>query len=160
MTATSNVPFNPEIDLKLERTLDVPKELLWKAWIQPEHVKHWFAPKPWEITACEIDLRPGGKFHFVMRSPEGQEYPNTSCYLEIVPNTKLVWTDALQPGYRPAENPFFTAVLLMESQGKGTKYTALALHRDVEGRKRHEEMGFHEGWGQVVDQLVAYAKHM
>jgi uncharacterized protein YndB with AHSA1/START domain len=97
-----------------------------------------------------------------MRSPEGQEFSNVGCYLEIVKNEKLVWTVALAPGYRPASErrdmPSFTAIIALEPQGSGTKYTALAMHRDQEGRKRHEQMGFHEGWGKALDQLVAYAK--
>lgn len=149
---------DPNLDLVLERTVDVPRELLWKAWTEPEHVKQWFAPKPWTATACEIDLRPGGAFQFTMRSPEGQEFPNVGCYLEVVPLQRLVWTDALLPGYRPAPEPFFTAVVTFEPEGNGTRYRALALHRDAEGRQKHEQMGFHEGWGQVLDQLVEHAK--
>ena len=129
-----------------------------RAWTQPEHLVKWFAPAPWSITECEVDLRPGGMLRFVMRSPEGQEFPNVGCYLEIVPNERLVWTDALLPGYRPSTEPFFTVVLTLEPRGNGTLYTALAMHPDEEVRKKHEEMGFHQGWGQVLDQLVAYIK--
>jgi uncharacterized protein YndB with AHSA1/START domain len=149
---------DPKLDLVLERTLDVPRELIWTAWTTPKHVREWLAPKPWSITDCEIDLRQGGAFRFVMRSPEGQEFPNTCCFLEIAPNERLIWTDALQPGYRPAQNPFFTAVLSLEAQGSATRYTAIALHRDEAGRKKHEEMGFQQGWGMVADQMVAYIK--
>jgi uncharacterized protein YndB with AHSA1/START domain len=97
-------------------------------------------------------------FRSVMRSPEGQEFPNVGCYLEVVPNERLIWTDALLPGYRPAPEPFMTAVLTLEPSGKGTRYVATAIHRDEAGRKKHEEMGFQEGWGTVVDQLVEYIK--
>ncbi|MEQ8980351.1 MAG: SRPBCC domain-containing protein, partial [Deltaproteobacteria bacterium] len=83
--------FDPKLDLKLERVLDVPTSLVWRAWTEPEHVVHWFVPKPWTVPRCEIDLRPGGKFFTVMRSPEGQEMPNTGCYLEVVPEKRLVW---------------------------------------------------------------------
>lgn len=158
MTQPSSRQPDPRLDLVLQREIDVPRELVWSAWTRPEHLVKWFAPAPWSITECEIDLRPGGMLRFVMRSPEGQEYPNVGCYLEIVPNERLVWTDALLPGYRPSEEPFFTAVLTLEPRGSGTLYTAVALHRDEAGRKKHEEMGFHEGWGQVLDQLVAYVK--
>jgi uncharacterized protein YndB with AHSA1/START domain len=93
-----------------------------------------------------------------MLSPEGQEFPNAGCFLEVVPNRKLVFTDTLQAGYRPSANPFFTAMVLIEPNGKGSKYTAIAIHKDEETRKKHEEMGFHEGWGKALDQLVALAK--
>lgn len=149
---------DPKLDLVLDRVVDVPRELVWKAWTTPEHLRHWFVPKPWTITDCEVDLRRGGMFRFVMRSPEGQEYPNIGCFLDIVPNERMIWTDALLPGYRPSEKPFFTAILTLEPSGTGTRYVATALHRDEEGRKRHEEMGFEEGWGTVLNQLVDYIK--
>jgi uncharacterized protein YndB with AHSA1/START domain len=155
---TSIIKPDPKLDLVLERVVDVPRELVWRAWTTPEHLLPWFCPKPWTTIDCEIDLRPGGIFRSVMRSPEGQEFPNVGCYLEVVPNERLVWTDALLPGYRPSENPFMTAVLTLEPSGKGTRYVATAIHRDEAGRKKHEEMGFQEGWGTVIDQLVEYVK--
>lgn len=151
--------IDPKLDLLLERHADVSPAQVWKAWTTPEHLMKWLAPRPWTITECEVDLRPGGQLKFVMRSPEGQLYPNLCCFLEVVPNQRLVWTDALLPGYRPAAEPFFTAVVLMESDGKdGTNYTAIAIHRDEDGRKKHEAMGFHQGWGQVFDQMVEHIK--
>jgi uncharacterized protein YndB with AHSA1/START domain len=160
MTAASMFKPDSRLDLVLDRVVDAPVDLLWEAWTTPAHLKHWFVPKPWTITHCEVDLRLGGKFHFVMRSPEGQEFPNTGCFLDIVPKQRLVWTDALLPGYRPSENPFFTAVLTFEPVKSGTRYIATAIHRDEAGRKKHEEMGFHSGWGTVLDQLVVYTKTM
>ncbi|HYF00501.1 MAG TPA: SRPBCC family protein [Planctomycetota bacterium] len=155
-------------DLVLERVVDVPPELIWKAWTDPKHLTPWFTPDPWKTVGCEIDLRPGGRFHTVMRSPEGQEFPSDGCYLEIVPNRRLVWTSALEPGYRPAkrtatpghecEELLFTCVLTLEPQGKGTKYTATALHMTEADAAKHATMGFHEGWGKCLDQLVAYVK--
>lgn len=151
---------NPELDLVLEREVDVPRSLVWKVWTEPEHLRHWFCPRPWMVTECQIDLRPGGVFSTVMRGPDGQEFPNVGCILEVVPEERLVTTDALLPGFRPAENPFFTCVLLLESRGAGTLYKAIGLHRDPAGRQKHEEMGFHQGWGTALDQLVAYVKAM
>ncbi len=150
--------LDPRLDLKLERFVDVPRRLVWEAWTTPEHLKHWFVPRPWTITDCEIDLRPGGVFRSVMRSPEGHEFPNMGCFLEVIPEERLVWTDALLPGFRPSEKPFFTAFLHLDEENGGTRYTAIALHRDEAGRKTHEEMGFEQGWGTVVDQLVEYIK--
>jgi uncharacterized protein YndB with AHSA1/START domain len=95
-----------------------------------------------------------------MRSPEGQDFPVGGCYLEIIPNEKLVWTDALEAGFRPAENPFFTAVITLVPHGQGTKYTVLAMHRDSAGRKKHEDMGFQGGWSKCLDQLVALVKRL
>jgi len=152
--------LDPKLDLVLERVVDVPPALVWEAWTKPEHLRHWFTPKPWTVAHCEVDLRPGGTFRTVMRGPDGEEHDLARCYLEIVPQQRLIWTDALLPGYRPSANPFFTAIVELEPSGKGTRYTATAIHRDEDGRKKHEEMGFHQGWGTVLDQLVEYAKAM
>jgi uncharacterized protein YndB with AHSA1/START domain len=160
MTPSRPSAFDPQLDLVLEREIDVPRELVWEAWTKPEHIRKWFTPAPWTVTECELDLRPGGIFRTVMRSPEGQEFPNVGCYLEVVPNERLVFTDALLPGYRPSPEPFFTAIVTLEPLPNGTRYVATALHRDAEGRKRHEDMGFFEGWGKVLEQLVAYVKTM
>jgi len=158
VTKPAVIKPDPKLDLVLERVIDVPRELVWTAWTTPKHLLPWFCPKPWTTIDCEIDLRPGGIFRSVMRSPEGKEFPNVGCYHEVVPHERLSWTDALLPGYRPSENPFFTAVLTFEPSGKGTRYTATAIHRDEAGRKKHEEMGFHQGWGMCLDQLVEYIK--
>lgn len=159
MITTRTVSPDPQLDLVLERVVDVPRDLVWKAWTEPEHVMRWFTPAPWTVTECEIDLRPGGIFRTMMRSPEGAEHPNIGCFLEVAPNERLVFTDALQPGYRPAAEPFMTAIVTMEAVGENqTRYTAMALHRNEETRRRHEEMGFHDGWGKALDQLVAHVK--
>jgi uncharacterized protein YndB with AHSA1/START domain len=164
---TRMIQPNTKLDLVLERVIDVPKELLWAAWTTPEHIKKWFTPAPWSTVDCEIDLRPGGIFRTVMRSPEGQDSPNVGCYLEIVPNQKLVWTSALGPGYRPqikisgtdsCEELYFTAVITLESQGVWTKYATVVIHGDEASAKKHQEMGFFEGWGTTLDQLIALAK--
>ncbi|HEY7303545.1 MAG TPA: SRPBCC family protein [Bryobacteraceae bacterium] len=159
---TSSLPLRPDpkLDLVLERIIDVPRDLVWTAWTKPEHVRKWFTPAPWTVVDCEIDLHPGGIFRTVMRSPDGKDYPHVGCYLEVIPKERLVWTDALLPGYRPSDNPFFTAIISLESVGSMTRYTAVAIHRDEAGRKRHEEMGFQEGWGKALDQLVAHARQM
>jgi uncharacterized protein YndB with AHSA1/START domain len=163
MTRTMTHKPDPKLDLVLERVVDVPPRLVWAAWTKPEYLKKWFTPAPWQTVDCEIDLRPGGIFRTVMRSPEGQEFPGAGCYLEVIENEKLVWTSALKPGYRPQNAPgefLFTAVILLEAHGAGTKYTATAIHGDEEGARKHANMGFQDGWGKALDQLVALAKTM
>ena len=153
-----------ELDLVLERVVDVSPELVYKAWTTPKHLMPWFCPKPYRTTECEIDLRPGGKFFAQMVDPAGNKLPaEPGCYLEIVPNRKLVWTSALGPGYRPLEASkapwFFTAILTFEPNGKGgCKYTATAVHTTKEHAEAHEKMGFSQGWGTVLTQLVEYIK--
>ena len=151
---------DPKLDLVLERIVDVPPELVWKAWTEPKHLMQWFTPAPWKTVDCEIDLRPGGIFRTVMRSPEWQDMDNAGCFLEIVEHRKLVFTDALLPGFRPRDGGFFTGIVTIEPVKGGTKYTAIAVHKDEAGKKAHEDMGFHSGWGTALDQLVAYAKTM
>ena len=150
--------FNPELDLVLDRVVDVPLARVWDAWTKPELVVKWFTPAPWQTVACEIDLRPGGKFNTTMRSPEGQEFPNSGCYLEVVDQQRLVFTDGLLPGFRPAPAAFMTAILELRPEGNGTRYVATALHADTETRAKHEAMGFVDGWGKALDQLVAMVK--
>lgn len=152
-----------DLDLVLERTVDISPDLVWTAWSQPEHLKQWWTPKPWETAEVELDLRPGGTFSTVMRAPDGALHPNVGCYLEIVPGKKIVWTDALEAGYRPTTAPAhlgfrFTATITFEAAGSGTRYRAVVQHATAEGKAKHEAMGFHEGWGAVLDQLVAYMK--
>ncbi|MEV0723682.1 SRPBCC family protein [Micromonospora purpureochromogenes] len=154
---------NPELDLVLERTVDVAPELVWKAWTTPELIVRWFAPKPWSTSSCEIDLQPGGRFHTVMRSPEGEEFPSDGCILVVEEGSTLVFTSALGPGFRPqvAEDGFpFTAVIRIAPDGAGTRYTATATHADASARKQHEDMGFAEGWGAALDQLVDVVKSL
>lgn len=160
----SNYKFDPKLDLMLERIIDVPRELVWKVWTTPELLKKWFCPRPWKTIECEIDLRRGGIFRTVMSSPEGHEFPNLGCYLEVVENEKLIWTSALIPDFRPAAKPisgadmFLTAIISLEPHGKGTKYTAIVLHKNAEDREAHERMGFHEGWSKALDQLIELSK--
>lgn len=159
MSDPTGYPLDPQRDLVLERIVDVPPDKVWRAWTVPEQLKQWFTPAPWTTADCEIDLRPGGIFRTVMRSPEGEENEGVGCYLAIVPNERLVWTGALLPGFRPAPaatgDLVFTAIILLEPHGAGTKYTAIAIHRDAEGCAKHAAMGFQEGWGAALDQLVA-----
>lgn len=164
-----NTASNASLDLRLERIVDIPKEWIWRAWTEPDLLMQWFCPLPWKTVACEMDLRAGGKFVTTMQSPEGQLFPNEGCYLELIPNQKLVWTNALQPGFRPSpmasagggaeESSFlFTVIVTMEDHEAGTKYTATAMHADESGRNLHDAMGFHQGWGVALDQLIAMVK--
>lgn len=153
---------DPKLDLVLERVVDVPPALVWKAWTTPEMLKQWFTPAPWTTPEVEVDLRPGGTFRNVMQSPEGDRMTGGGSYVEVVPNERLVWTTALLPGFRPAPPrtgfPHFTAAIVLAPEGAGTKYTAVVMHPTEEGCKKHEAMGFHNGWSTALDQLVALVK--
>ena len=158
-----------KLDLVLERTIDAPVDLVWKAYTNPEHLKRWFAPRPYEITECELDLKPGGIFRIRMQGPDGFDtgHGNAGCVLEVVEGNKLTWTSALGPGYRPAEmgegcESFpMTAIITFADAGNGkTAYKAVALHKDAKDRDMHEQMGFQDGWGTTAKQLEELAKSL
>lgn len=152
--------FNPELDLLIERVVPTPRRLVWKAWTDAEHLKRWFCPRPWLTVHAEIDLWPGGRFVTVVRSPEGQEYPGVGCYLAVETESRIVWTSALGDGFRPNPNPMgeaefiFTCDLTFTEEAGGTRYRAHAMHANSKARRTHEDMGFHDGWGTALDQLV------
>ena len=145
-------------DLSFTRTLAVPRTLVWECWTSPEHIPHFFVPRPHRVTACEIDLRVGGRFNTSF-DVEGQVMDNTGVYLEVIEGEKLVFTDTYSEGWKPAPDPFMTAILLLaDAEDGGTRYTAIARHRSPEARESHEQMGFFDGWGTVATQLEEYAK--
>ena len=142
-------------ELELTRLVPAPRALVWKVWTTPEHLVRWWSPKPVVTEECEMDLRHGGIFRTHMRGPQGEEYPKLGVFLDIVPMERLVWTDALLPGWRPAPEPFMTAIITMADEGGGTRYTARCLHKNAQDRAAHEAMGFHQGWGTAYDQMAA-----
>lgn len=149
--------LDPSTDLSFTRIVAAPRELLWECWTTPDHIRHFFVPKPHRVVSCDIDLRVGGRFNTTFEV-EGNEMQNNGVYLELIANEKLVFTDSYSEGWKPAVDPFLTAIVLFEDGGDGTtKYTAIARHRSPEAREKHEAMGFFDGWGTVVDQLEAYA---
>jgi uncharacterized protein YndB with AHSA1/START domain len=159
MTGLVRVNVDAKLDLVIEREIGVPVERVWEAWTNVEQLKKWFVPKPWSIKSCEIDVRPGGIFRTVMQPPPGESMPPESeseagCYLEVVPQRRLSFTDALGPGFRPKASGFMTAIIEMEPRGKGTWYRAIALHKNPDDRAQHEAMGFHQGWGAALEQMI------
>lgn len=155
---------HPQLDLYFEREIAIPPEAVWRAWTQPELLMQWFCPRPWKVVDCEIDLWPGGIFSTTMQSPEGQRMPAMAgSYLQVEPVSRLVWTNALGSGFRPmpisdaAEGPpsfMFVAELQFEPRASGTLYRACVRHADAASRERHAAMGFEQGWGIALDQLV------
>jgi uncharacterized protein YndB with AHSA1/START domain len=142
-------------DLVLTRLIDAPREKLYRAWTEPELLKQWFAPAPYTTPMAELDVRPGGANLIVMRGPEGPDMPNHGVYLEVVPNERLVFTDAYVKAWEPSAKPFMTVILTFEDEDGKTRYTARVRHWTAEDRQTHENMGFHQGWGLCADQLTA-----
>ena len=154
-----NLPgFDPALDLVLQREINAPREVLYTCWTTAEHLVHWFVPKPHRVTACHLDVRVGGACNTTF-DVDGTEMQNNGVYLEVVPNERLVFTDTYTEGWKPAAEPFMTAILTFEDIGGGrSKYTAVARHRTAETAKTHQDMGFQDGWGTVATQLEAYAQ--
>lgn len=152
--------FDSATDLCLVRTLAAPRHLIWACWTDPRHIRHFFVPAPHRVTSVDIDLRVGGRFNTVFEV-EGKLMDNRGVYLEVVPQERLVFTDAYTEGWKPAPEPFMTAILLLgDAPEGGTTYTAIARHRTPDSRKAHADMGFLDGWGTVATQLEAYAKSL
>jgi uncharacterized protein YndB with AHSA1/START domain len=148
--------LDPRTDLTFTRTLPVPRALIWECWTSPEHIPNFFVPRPHRVTKCDLDLRVGGKFNTTF-DVDGNVMENNGVFLEVVDGKRLVFTDTYTEGWKPSPDPFMTAILdLEDTPDGGTTYTATARHRSPETRKSHEEMGFFDGWGTVVDQLVEY----
>lgn len=149
---------NNRHELVLTRDIAVTPQQVWQAWTSPEIVKQWFCPKPWQTVECEIDLKPGGRFYTCMQGPNGENVGGEGCILIVEENYCFAWTDCLQPGFYPASEPFMTAILTVEELGnQQSRYTATVKHKNAEDKKRHEEMGFFDGWGTALTQLVDVA---
>jgi uncharacterized protein YndB with AHSA1/START domain len=146
-------------ELTLNRLLDAPPEKLFAIWTDPGRLGEWFCPKPWKVTHAELDVRTGGATHITMEGPNGEVMPNPGQYLEVVPNRKIVFSDAFIGDWKPKEGaPFMVATVTFTPEGDKTRYVAVVRHWTEEAMKQHEQMGFHQGWGIVADQLEAVAK--
>lgn len=149
--ATPNGPH----ELTLTRVIAASPATLFRAWTEPALLEQWFTPRPWTTPVVRTDVRPGGSSFVLMRGPNGEEQPCHGVYLEVVPNEKLVFTDAFTRAWEPSAKAFLVATLTFEDLGGKTRYTARVQHWSAEDRETHETMGFHEGWGKATDQLEA-----
>ena len=145
-------------DLVITRVLRAPVAALWRAWTEPDLLKEWWCPKPWTTEVRAFDLRPGGAFHTFMQGPDGGTSDNPGCFLEVVPQARIVFTSMLTAGWRPAK-PWlgFTAVITMADEGTGSQYIARVMHPDDAAREQHEKLGFFDGWNTVITQLDDFA---
>jgi uncharacterized protein YndB with AHSA1/START domain len=144
-----------ERELVLVRETHVTAEKLYKGWTTASLYPQWFCPKPWTVAEVELDVRAGGFSRMTMCGPDGERVPNQGVYLEVVPNKKIVFTDAYTADWEPNPNLFFTGIVTFDALPDGkTRYTARAVHWTREKCEQHAAMGFHEGWGKAFDQLV------
>jgi uncharacterized protein YndB with AHSA1/START domain len=150
------VSMDPQRDLEITRTIKAPRSAVWQAWTDPTQFAQWWIPAPALCRVQRMEVRPGGALLTEM-SEDGKSFgPHMdACYLEVEEGRKLVLTNALSGGWRPADSPFMTAVITLDDHDEGTAYRALVMHKDPETRAWHEEMGFFDGWGTVAAQLAA-----
>jgi uncharacterized protein YndB with AHSA1/START domain len=145
-----------ERELILVRETHVPREKLFAGWTNPARYSEWFCPKPWYVSDVKVDVRAGGASEMTINGPNGEKFPNQGIFLEIVPNEKIVFTDAFTRDWLPNPNMMFVAIITFEAlPNGGTRYTARARHWSKESCEKHAAMGFEQGWGIVFDQLVA-----
>jgi uncharacterized protein YndB with AHSA1/START domain len=147
-------------ELVLTRLIDASRAKLFRCWTEPALIVQWFTPPPWRTIHAETDVRPGGGSYILMQGPDGEEVPNRGVYLEVIPNQRLVFTDAYTTAWEPAAKPFFTAILSFADEAGKTRYTVQARHWTMADREAHERMGFHSGWGVATDQLAALAARL
>lgn len=152
--------IDPQTDLSFTRILNAPRKAIWDCWTTPHHMKAFFMPKPHILESADIDLRPGGRFNSVV-NVDGTRMENFGVILEVIEGQRLVFTDAYTEGWKPAPEPFMTAIVdLQDHDEGGTLYTATARHRSAQAQKAHTDMGFIDGWNTVADQLEAYAQSL
>ena len=146
-------------DLTISRLIRAPRSAVWRAWSEREHFEKWWIPAPIECRAVKLELHPGGGFETLMREGSEAFKPHVEgCFLDVVPEERLVFTTCLKQGWRPAE-PWLalTATFTLTTEDGGTRYTAKVMHKTEADSRKHEEMGFFDGWGTVIDQLGALA---
>lgn len=158
MTDAAQTKPDADREMSFTRLLDAPRASIWRCWSEPELLMQWFCPKPWKVTKAEMDMRPGGANFFLMNGPNGEEMPNRGVYLDVVPNERIVFTDAFTEAWRPSQKAFFVGTIEMADEGGKTRYTATVRHWTTDDCATHKKMGFYEGWGIATDQLEALAR--
>ena len=147
---------NPDLDLSLTRIIKAPRDLVWSAWTTPKSFEQWWVPHPALCRVEAMDLRPGGALVTRISENGGDFAPHlNACYLAIDEGQRLVFTNSLTAGWRPAEQPFITAIITLADHAEGTEYNAYVMHKNPADRAMHEELGFFDGWGTVAGQLAA-----
>jgi uncharacterized protein YndB with AHSA1/START domain len=165
-------PAVSEFDVVLKRTYDAPVDMLWRAWTDPQEMKQWWGPKSFTNPVCELDVRVGGAWKIVMRSPDGTDYPITGVYREVVPNKRLVMTDSVAEhnqdwhdlvnasrpegsGQSPTE--YLITVTFEENNGRTT--VSVRTHfNSAADRDALVKIGMSEGWNESFDKLTDVLK--
>ena len=139
-------------ELTVTRYIDAPPDKVWDVMVNRQ--EDWWCPKPWAIELVAQERRPGGRSAMIMKGPNGEEMHEEGIFLAWDEGRRFVVTDAVNADLEP-RGPFMIGCWEIEPEGDGTRYTGRARHWSEEDRKKHEEMGFHDGWKAVADQLAA-----
>ncbi len=151
----------------IRREFAAPRDLVWRAWTEREHLLRWFGPKAFTMEHASQDLRPGGTFHYRLRSPEGAEVWGKFVYREIVPAEKLVWVSSFSDSAGGVtRHPFasdrwplymLVSVTLTEEAGRTiVTLTSLPLDADEEERRTYTATypSLGQGWGGTLERLA------
>ncbi len=146
-------------EIVITRVFDAPRELVWKAWTEPEHVVQWWGPKGFTTTIHEMDVRPGGVWRLTMHGPDGTDYPNKSVFIEVVKPERIVFSHGgAKKGGPPAQ---FQATWTFEELGDKTRLTMRGLFPSAAARDAVvKEYGAIEGGKQTLERLAEHLKKM
>ena len=145
-----------DLEIVATRVFEAPRTLAWEAWTSPEHVPNWLlGPDGWTMPVCEIDLRPGGEWHFVWRKHDGQQMEMRGVYREIVPPERLVSTESWGGDWPETLN----TVVLTEEDGR-TTITCTVLYPTTQARDAALGTGMKDGWAQSYDRLAEHLRTM
>ena len=148
--------LDPELDLTISRIIRAPRSLVWSAWSDPANFEQWWVPAPARCQVVAMDLHAGGALETRISEDGGAFVPHLSgCFLAVDQGERIVFTNSLVAGWRPAEHPFMTAIITLRDHPQGTDYSAHAMHKNGADRAMHENLGFADGWGTVIAQLAA-----
>jgi uncharacterized protein YndB with AHSA1/START domain len=143
-------------EISLTRRLDAPRELVWRAFTEPEHLIQWWGPDGFTNTFHEIDVRPGGVWRFIMHGPDGTDYDNFVRYLEVVRPERLIFDHGSSE-----EEIMFRAHVTLEDVDGATLVTLRTLFPSRADRDRAiEEYGAIQGGNQTLGRLAEYLKTM
>jgi uncharacterized protein YndB with AHSA1/START domain len=153
---TLTLPSDQEI--VLTRVFNAPRSLVFEAWTNPEHVKQWYGCSIMTLSICEIDLRVGGAYRYVMRAPDGVHHAMQGVYREITPPVRLVYTERyVTEGF--TSNDALVTVLFAEHDGM-TTLTSTSLYQSKTDRDGHLATGMEGGAAETLDRLAALLAQM
>jgi uncharacterized protein YndB with AHSA1/START domain len=145
-----------ERSIEIVRIFDAPRELVYQAWTDPEHMTQWWGPKIFTNHSCKLDVRPGGAWQIVMRSPDGTDYGCKGVYSEVKPPERLVFTnDAVDQNDKPLLKGF-TTVTFEKHPGNKTKLTLQTRAEGLVDFAPQMLKGMDQGWSQSLDKLAAH----